>query len=241
MVARNSAGTPDARLQLTEREARLSDAELDTTGVTLLLAWHGPFGPRPLAAPWFTREKLQSIGFDCSVAPDAAGAERHYSFVAQPSRGVYVVLDFDREPAGESTAAPAPSATPATVQDQAPAVSSRAAVERASRLTAVDAGMDPFALRQRYSDRSRFIVTRGVARLMFRRATPTAPAFLGGTVAVVFPDQLYVPTGLQAPLRRLDRTKNSVPEAPLSHEPRYDVTIEYGSRLLPRVVDVRPH
>ncbi|MGE5358065.1 MAG: DUF4824 family protein [Bacteroidales bacterium] len=241
MVARNVDGTPEARVQLTEREARLSDTEFDTTGVTLLLAWHDPAGPRRLAASWLTRENLESLGFDCSVAPDAPGAERHYSFAAQPTRSVYVVLDFNPAPTPVPSAGEPPTeAAPAAAGGEAvPGVAPRPAIERPSRLAAVDAGSDPMMLRQRYPDRTRFIVTHGVARLVFHAATPTARAFLGGTVAAVFPDELYVPTGLQAPLRRLERTKNSSLWEPLAHEPRYDVTIEYGSRLRPRVVDVR--
>ncbi len=212
IVARNGSGTPDASLQLTERELRVTNMGTDTTGMTLTLRWD-----RDTVMPWFDRAKLTSLGFDCSTPPDAPEAPEHYSGPWILPRSAYVVFEYD----------------PGRVPDEP--------TEYRSRLRPVDVGNDARALRSRYTDRHRYLITAATVRPNFVRANGNQPARLQGQVLWIDPIQVYVPQEMQqtilaAVAKDANRQSSS---APLTHPARYEVTIEYGARLLPKVVGVR--
>lgn len=215
-VALNSGGAPDATLQLTEREMRLSDLGTDTTGMTLTLRWD-----RNAATPWLDRVKLASLGFDCSVPTEAPRALDHYSTPSSLPRATYVVFSYDTTPALVGR--------PGTNEGYP------------SRLTPVDAGNDPRALRARYADRHRYLITAGTVGAHLIRATPTQPARLQGGVLWIDPIQVYVPQQMQQTIVAAigKDVKGQSPIAPLMRPPRYEVTVEYGSRWLPRIVGVK--
>jgi hypothetical protein len=232
VVARNARGAPDAVVTLTEREIRLTSADGDTTGMTLSMQWN-----RRVPLQWFDRAKLTSLGFDCSVDPDGPGARQYYGLALAP-RTAYIVLEYDPgRPADEAPAAARPSANQPAAQQPA----ANKVAEYESRLRAVDAGHDPRALRARYPDAHRYIVTAGVVRPTLDRESEHQPARLRGLVLDVLPDQIYVPQELQSTLlAAMGKPVNrESPEVALSHAPRYEVRVEYGSRLLPTIVAVK--
>src|SRR2546426_3273241 len=67
-----------------------------------------------------------------------------------------------------------------------------------SRLFVVDVGLDPVALRGRYPDRSRFVVTGAVARLRLERSWDEdtkkwKDTRLEGSVSEILPSEIHVP------------------------------------------------
>ena len=100
-------------------------------------------------------------------------------------------------------------------------------------------------MRRRYPDRTRFLVTQAIVALVYvpRSGEPNGKGpRLTGMVTNVLPDVIYVPRELRAPGDVLS-TKPAPDEWPrtlLTHDPRYRVTLVYGSRLEPRVVRVQP-
>jgi hypothetical protein len=167
LVVGNS-GAPDATLQLTERELRVTNLGTDTTGMTLTLQWD-----RNTVMPWFDRAKLASLGFDCSTSPDAADAPDDYSTPRVLPRSAYVVFDYDPGgiPVSGQADAPQPpqSSMGGRAVDKAPA-------EFAPRLRPIDAGTDPRLLRARYTDRHRYLITAGTVRPTVVRANANRPA-----------------------------------------------------------------
>ena len=235
VVARNGRGAPDAVVALTERELRPAVFDGDTTGLTLFVQLN-----RRVSLPWFDRAKLTSLGFDCTVDPNGPAAREYYSGPTLAPRTAYIVLEYDPSRPGE--AGPAPGTPPADSAAAAQAAADATQLaEYASRLRAVDAGTDPKALRARYADGHRYIVTAAVVRPTLDRNAEPGPARLRGLVLDVLPDQIYVPqqltSKLVAAMGKPD-TRDSL-GVPLRHAPRYEVRVEYGSGLLPRIVDAR--
>jgi hypothetical protein len=158
-------------------------------------------------------------------------------------REVYAVLEYrdpNRMPPPDETAAPADHETTLTTDAPAPGARrveplSEADHARLSRLVPVDVGTDPAALRKRYPDRTRFIVAPAIAGLRLVQRRNGAPARLAGSVTAILPSDLYVPKQHRALLDRLqaaDKTRNGL-WMRMTHDPRYVVTLKYGSRHEP--------
>jgi hypothetical protein len=245
MIAMNRSGQVDASVQVTERELRLPAAGMEDTGIALALAWQRPTDVSENEMPqfeWFDRPKLQSVGFDCRVAPDGPDAERSYAFPQMLPREVYAVLEY-RDPARMPPDEGEPAADQETKKaDEAPPTSARrveplSEVDRTrlSRLVPVDVGTDPAALRKRYSDRTRFIVAPAIAELRLIQARNGARARLAGRVTAVLPSDLYVAKPYRALLDKLQAADKGSggPWLRMGHDPRYRVTLKYGSRFEP--------
>lgn len=246
LIAGNRAGQADASVQMTERELRLAASGVDDTGIALVLSWRRPNDVSEGEMPqfeWFDRPKLQSIGFDCSVPPDGPDAERHYAFTHMLPREVYAVLEYRdpaRMPPPDEAAAPGDQETKPA--NDVPAAGARrveplsdADRARVSRLVPVDAGTDPAALRKRYPDRTRFIVAPAIAGLRLVQRSNGAPARLAGSLTAILPSDIYVPKQHRRLLDRLqaaDKAGNR-PWMRMNHDPRYVVTLKYGSRREP--------
>ena len=248
VVARNARGAPDAVLTLTEREMRVTNLGSDTTGMTLAFEWDRDrsvawvvVADRPVL-PWFDRAKLTSIGFDCSMDPNAPGAVEYYSGPGLTPRTTYLVFEYDANAGAQAEPQGARGVEPQQ-PGSAPAPAGQAPEDNtyAPRLRPVDAGNDPHGLRARYADRHRYLLTAGVVRLRVIRAGGHQPARLEGLILEVLPSQVYVPQALQQTIVRAlgERGNRDYPGHLLKQAPRYEVTVEYGRSLLPRVVGAR--
>lgn len=234
IVARNGSGAPDATLQLTEREMGVTNLGTDTTGMTLTLRWD-----RNADMAWFDRAKLMSLGFDCSMPLDAREAPAHYSGPWILPRSAFVVFEYDQNRIAES----APAAGGGEAQTPESSVGGRPlpklVPEYAPRLRPVDVGNDRRALRSKYADRHRYLITAASLRPHLIRADANQPTRLQGQVLWVDPAQVYVPQQMQqAVAAAVGKDAQRFP-GPLTRAPRYEVTVEYGSRLLPRVLGIK--
>jgi hypothetical protein len=93
-----------------------------------------------------------------------------------------------------------------------------------SRLVPVDAGLDREALIARYPNGRTHLIAPGFIGV--REAGPGAAGSLEGYLVNIDPRGIHVPTALAARLRRA-----------YSRNPRFTISIRYGSRLEPWVVD----
>jgi hypothetical protein len=98
----------------------------------------------------------------------------------------------------------------------------------ASRLFAIDAGLDADALRRRYPDRSRHLIVRGTVRPAERG--PDGDHHLAGHVSQIAIAQVNVPFALRPVLEPL---RNAPSPAPDQQAPRYEVQLAIGQRLEP--------
>jgi hypothetical protein len=246
MIARNRSGTPEATLQMTERELRLPPPGMENSGIALHLRWRRPSDVAEEDYPppaWLDRAKLASVGFDCSVDPGAADARRHYGDLRMPARLAYAALEYrpEQTPVPAERPAAADQASPGAAFRQAPLSDSDRT--RLSRLLAVDIGPSAADLRRRYPDRSRFVVVPAAVRLIYLDPERTRrAAALAGDVVTLFPGQVTVPREHRALLERLQKgTKpDDTPMRRLAHDPRYAVTVHWGRSLEPWIVGVAP-
>jgi hypothetical protein len=105
-----------------------------------------------------------------------------------------------------------------------------------SRLFAIDAGLDPEELRARYPDRSRFIIARGLV-------TPRFYEENGRKKADGYINRLSI-RSIHVPLRHRQLfdtiLAQDVAKGREFKRPRYQVVVDYGSRLEPWIESVQP-
>jgi hypothetical protein len=266
-AARNRRGDPEATLTLTERELPLGFVQEENSGIWLRLEW------RPRAwdgSPgWFGIDKLQAVGFDCSLPPGDPTAEMRYGKMLPLER--YAVLEYEgeawrawlageeKEDAGqlEEFRRRAERQSPG-----GPTVEEKKRMQEAERLAAsrlfiVDVRKDPADLRRRYPDRSRYIVSSALVRLALRAWNPVTrkrcDPFLQGYVSEILIDTIHVPRAHRALLDAVRQEEKRAseeaerktggldfPRARRSRGPRFQVTLKYGRRLEPWIAEVRP-
>ena len=212
LVALNRSGGREP-IELSSREASVSIRNDDDSAARLFLAWHA--GPLERDT-WFGRDKLRELGFDVSLDPQAADAERHYRF-ALP-RQAFVAFELDG-PAWQAIQAESYPETPALREEF---------LRFASRLVPVDAARDAGTLAARYPDARTHLIAAAVVRLS-RVAPPMETPFLAGMVTTVDPGRIHVPRELAS----------RIPGPGSRAAPGYSVRLRYGSRWAPFVVGVQ--
>lgn len=190
-VAMNRRGSPEAELELTARELKYNYAT-DSPG-TMTIAWENSADfLQPGAAGWYDERKLRDTGFDTSVPPDSKEATRHYQ--NRESREVFVALEFDG--AGwrkwiEQNKARLEIQTKDNPNRAYEIPQAEEVWEKtSSRLVAVDAGLDPEALRHEYPDRKRVMIVRGLAGMVLESGPP---AYLRGIVTQISNQTINLP------------------------------------------------
>lgn len=190
-----------AAITLDERELSQLPRSSDNSAAVLVLNFQR--GTRDLG--WLDREKLESLGYDCSVDPAMPGAAQHYRHAM--AKRVFVV--FELREAAAATPAPEPVEPEARrlVQQRPP-----------TRLVPVDAAAEVATLELRYPDASRYLITPGLVRL-WRREPHNGPPRLEGTVVELYPSRISV-------------AREWIPEMAGG---KYSVALRYGARYEPWV------
>lgn len=252
-VAANRQGEPDARLGLSERELRLPySSGRDNSGLALQLIWRtlgtdrddgqsGNWQP----PDWLTSGKMMELGFDPPTQLAIPAGDHHWR--RPPAREVFVVLEVDGPLYGEAVrrAEAAAQRQRTTIlsmhdgkraQELLEAATKQEEYQRAteSRLFAVDAGNDAKTLRQRYPDRSRFLVTRGI--ITPQRRQENGREELTGTISRLTVNFIHVPQQFHAVFNELS-SRHQADNSRLP-SPRYAAEIAMGSRLEPWLVTV---
>jgi hypothetical protein len=269
-VARNRSGSPEAVVELTERELPLRfyqrSADRENTGMSLRLDWNEyPVysksfhrNSRGLKYDWFDQSKLESVGFDCSVPLTDPKAELLYEKMLP--RKAYAVLEFEgiawnawrkREQQDLSEIADKVKKGAATQIDLREAQKEyEHELKTHSRLFAVDAGNGPAKLRQQYPDSRRYLIMPAQVRLTYTRGynvetKKSEPPKLTGYISEILVDDIHVPKTMRAVLDALTVKGKSQPESYYPYganrqEPRYKVALYYGKRYEPWVANIQP-
>ena len=255
-VAWNRHGSPESRLQLTQRELLLTGNAVnrDDSGLSLRLLWRvadananatviSYAGRSGVSLPWLDEPHLTALGVDVARLKNGDDSRGKYSTRVQ--RPILVVIEFDgpawqlaleqaRLRAEQQAALLEKSpGVPGIAQQAKHAQDLLATEERSSsRLFAIDAGTDLAALRARYPDRSHYLI-------------------LGATLGVQSTYRDRVPK-LSGYIERLDITTLHVPhafralvESGAGRDGRtggdgqgYTVTVAVGRRLEPWIESV---
>ena len=183
----NRSATPDSALNLSQRELGLPWRSLrlmENSGLALNLNWRvagrqaGEFAGGQMVnggtPEWLDAAKMAALGFPVDAArPD--GERRQHA--RQLPREVILVMELAgpawqralenaRESAGRHAAAAAANVGSKQFADRAKQANDELAREENSnsRLFVIDAGLDARLLREKYPDRSRFLLLRGTVR-----------------------------------------------------------------------------
>jgi hypothetical protein len=242
-VVWNRSGEPGSSLTLGQRELTLPYAfglDGERGGVTLMLNWrvlpaeggtddpyaghassHGPGG---VGAGWLDEAKLRALGFD--LPRDGARRPR--------AREVYLVLELAGEAwqqaqdRARGRLQRAQARGSADERDAAALKSAQEALQfelhRASRLFAVDAGLDAAALRQRHPDLRRYAIVR--ARVTAHTNLMDRREVWQGVISELAVSSVSVPYALRSAMDRMDlegwRTARAAFEIDLSWGRRFE-------------------
>lgn len=256
-VAWNRSGEPEAMLRLSERELDLPSLWRDSgedSGLALSLSWRvvpeppdsEKESPYPQAAysqtRWLDAERLARLGFDVSDRPDADFPRRYHG----SAREVWLALELDGPAHARSVARAASLLAEANtklaehpddgehqqrVRDAAQ--HHKQVRDEWSRLIAIDADLDPDALRARHPDRQQIAVVHGRVRAIWHQ--PHQQAHRGrwrGYIEAISIDSIHVPLAMRESFEPLLAKRDA--EQPK----RFNVTLAYGKRREPWITEV---
>ncbi len=262
-IASNRSGEPDALVMLSERELRLPYRLYEeNSGLFLRLQWRtvsqtgdyvsGAYANRRTPA-WFDMNKLEELGFN-SLELDYYRSPSSYNSIKRKSlpKEVFIVLENNgplhaqvikqAEKAFEKQKSLlAVDTSDKHVRNNFERAEQQLNHERiaASRLFAIDAGLEPNALRQKYQNRSQFIIAKGLVEpVLYSYNRDQKMSVVSGYIKRLSIERVHIPLK-QRKLFDTLLVQNKIHRAN-TEAPRYQVELAYGQRLEPWVTSIKP-
>jgi hypothetical protein len=258
-VAYNRTGEPEASLILTERELTETYKNDENSGISLQLNWDLPkyseYGSRNFSEDLFTAEKLREIHFPCVFVPtkivEVNCFKRHLPFK------VFLALEYEGQSwvqwqegndetlqkQIEKLALESDSKQIKNMKRQIGNLERLPLIK--SRLFVIDLDASAEALRQKYPDKSKYIITPGLIRVSIQKVMGPDKYKLNGWVNEVLIDQIHVEPRWREFFETLPKNKYSrysSYETPMSQiKPRYQVTLKYGQRHEPWIENIKKY
>jgi uncharacterized protein DUF4824 len=209
---------------------------------------------------WLNKKKLGELGFDTNYPLDDKKASRYYS--RQLPRQAYVVLEFDGDSYQDwlkGTQKHIEEVRKEWVEEKNPDKKSNLEsnirqIEQLmitqSHLFAIDAGIDPKRLRKQYADPSKYIITPAVFGISMqytsrKKDQPKSGSkqYLRGWVRKILISEIHVASDYRSffisDIKTHTQTYLPKNKSLSDLEPRYQVTLNYGKRHEPWIVDVK--
>lgn len=267
-VVYNRGGNPDATLALTEREVPLAWAKKENTGLFLKFNWEMSgayqYEDHKIRPNWLDESKMKELGFDFPIPASDPKANEYYGYYGKNSaRRTFIVLEYggkswqswlqDNQKDLQIIADKIKNEDDAfkkknleknlKQRERFPLVK--------SRLFAIDAGNDPARLRQKYSSRDQFIITRGVVKVTYisrkygildKNGTRT---YVQGRIQHLFPMEIFVPNSYRKFFSALKSSRHYsyyyVPEDKPDSEilPQYELTLKFGRKYEAWIANVK--
>lgn len=244
-VVRNRIGAPDALLTLTERELPLTSTfyRRENSGVSLWLNVNSDIEERT----WFDEQKLAELGFSVGRVKDSDSRD---VYRVLPKEAL-VVLEYNGEAWQRFRLRQLEEIAALPLKQRQGQLTAEAAARQkqeklfqltvASRLFAVDAGLDAIDLRRRYADKGRYIILPSQVRMQVDwRASEgsNSKKRLYGQIQGIMVERIYVPLQFHASLKSLPG-KTCIHPGYTHYNPktpamvRYQVVVAFGQRLEP--------
>ncbi|NQZ53302.1 MAG: DUF4824 family protein [Piscirickettsiaceae bacterium] len=260
-VASNKAGTPGASVTLSERELSLPyRLYKENSGLSLTLQWRtlnkqdgfDSYSYTNRGTPaWFDSKKLEALGYS-SHEIEYYSSSSYDSRKRKPlPKEVFIVLENNSALYDEALkraevmvenqkARLAKNANDKQIRGRLERAEKQLNRERlsASRLFAVDAGVELTALRQQYSDSTRFIIAKGLIEPNYSYNNNKENRKIHGYIRRLSIEKIHIPL-IQRKLFDNFLGQNKTQRSDIK-VPRYQVELAYGSRLEPWVVSVKP-
>ncbi len=251
----NRAGDDVRRITLTERELTLPyryGRNRENSGIALRLNYrvasgraHKYYLSGSGSPAWFDRKKLALVGYDVSPSVDSEQGRRAYKKLR--SREALLVLEYDgatyqaaldhaqkgllekrqqldRDPHSDIYQNQLKNAERMLEREQT----------RNSRLFVIDVGNDEQSLRKQYADSARYIIVAGKVGISLH-VVKGGVWELSGNIHSVAIREVTVPWKYRSLFEGiLDRPRSS---RVLQQAPRYQLSVAYGKRLEPWIID----
>ena len=252
-VASNRTGEPESQIILTERELRLPyHIRKEDSGLALQLTWRvlgrdEEYDSYSWTTPvWFNSEKLEELGFKIDDFLNRSGDKKRDK---EPiPKEVFIVLEKEGAPyrevvkRAEATLKREESLLQLNPEDKALRENFQNAEKRLerertseSRLFAIDAGLDPRALREKYGNRTRFVIAKGSVKPSY---WDKKERDIFGYISELSVTDVHVPLEHR---RTFDAilSENKTKGRDFT-SPRFEVKLAYGSRFEPWIASVEP-
>ncbi len=232
-VMRNRVGNPDAVARLGERELESWGDQSDGAETFLNLKLQWTTATEPDGKSWFDRAKLEALGNAGIPAAEDTAAHREWS---RGTKQGYVVLELagpawerwwaSKQAAADSTAAMRTVAMAVLPTAAKPLLTLDTT---ATRLMAIDFGLDPLALREQYPERSQYLILPATYRMVVIDATKdsvgniTEAARIEGRIDQLLPGSVHVPRPLRDSLLGLGVTRKD-------SNTHFEVTLKVGKK-----------
>lgn len=253
-VAVNRSGKPETLIELTERELKLPyNTNDENSCLALNLRWrvikksyddiyplYPAWGGYLEVPVWFDEKKLAEIGFIIDDRTCHFDQNKRKEWLP---KNAFIVLEYNGETyqvalrRAEMEVKKAENDLKGNEKDKKLQENYEQAqidlqTERSwsSRLFAIDVGLDADKLRERYPDRSKFIILRGIVGMVcfrLREMRPKEIPEVAGYISHIRIDKINVPLEYRNFFDPILLQRHE------SSEPRYKVKLAYGSRFEP--------
>jgi hypothetical protein len=252
-VVSNKSGEPEAQIILTERELQLPyQVHEENSGLALRLTWRALGKVEDYSTysdwrtpAWLSAEELEALGFNINNYLSSVG---NTTFYKQPiPKEVFIVLEIDGAPYREAvkratvalqTEKSSFKLNPGDkrLRDNFERAEKRLKREHneASRLFAIDAGLDASELRDQYGDKNRFLITKGLIEARYYHDKNKKKIF--GYISRLSVASIHVPLKHRLIFDSIITQEKSKRND--FKKPRFEVKLAYGSRLEPWIVSV---
>jgi len=242
----NRAMEATSQTVLTQRELQLPYKNIrENNGMSLRLVYRtlnadtrkGSYHKIPA---WLNTAKLNELGFDTNRDLSTARYKK------PPTKEVFIVLEYDGEAYQKSLALAKENFVEKEVLFNAKKDDNKTKREyedargrlnreqmSESRLFAIDAGLEYEKLRQKYSDKSTYMIVKGLVRLVYQDKIEKEQY---ASIQQLNIENIYLPYKFKYVLKDIT-TDNSLNNR-LGSAPKYEVEIKYGIRYEPWISSV---
>ncbi len=253
-VFSNRSGKPDFKGFITEREMNLPwSIHKENSSLSLHLIWrtavnksYDDYYYKSGSPTWFNAKKLKELGFKIGTLPDSEEYKHRYK--KQLPKEVYIVLEYNGASymnsllIAENELAEREEKLQINPEDKDTVRKFESAKENLekekltkSKLFAIDAGLNQAQLRNRYSDRSKYIITKGIVRPRFYSKNDKNRVV--GYITKLSVEKIFVPLKFKNELEEFFK-QNTTRNNDIT-PPRYKIELAYGKRFEPYIVSVK--
>ncbi|MCP3942377.1 MAG: DUF4824 family protein [Desulfobacteraceae bacterium] len=250
-VASNRSGEPESQITLTQRELELPyQVHEEDSGLSLKLTWQTLDRPDDYnyqywrTPAWLNVEKLKKLGFNINTHLNSVGNTTFYK--QSIPKEVFIVLENDGE-AYEKMLKRAAAAlerkensfklNPGDKSLSDDFESAKKQLQRKrieeTRLFAIDAGLNPGELKNKYRDKSRFIITKGLIKASYDNDKKKVSGYISRLSVTSIHVPLKYRQVFDSILAQEESKENDF------KDPRFEVELAYGSRHEPWILSVK--
>ncbi len=261
-VAYNRSGKSESTLNLTERELPIKYISKENSGLFLNLNWNTSGqklnGSISSKTHWLNKSKLEQLGFDTSYPLDSKKSWKQY--YRQLPKKAFIVLEYEGASWKEWQR---------IVKEEIKSLQEKLKKEKKknsisyqksriknliwdlnhkSRLFAIDAGANPFNLREKYPNQSQYLIVPGAIKIQKlnysefnSEGKKISKPYISGYIKELSIIDIYVPSDQKAVLRTLPKRVSkyaSKQDEILKGKPRYKVQLSLGKRFEPWIQSI---